>query len=69
MAENKRMKIVGLKQAGHSSKDLAKMVSFDLKTIYNVMKHFNDTGATVRKPKCGRKRSKRISRNSRRSVR
>ena len=51
------MKIVALKQAGHSSKDVAKMVSFDLKTVYNPMKHFNDTGTTVSKPKCGRKRS------------
>ena len=42
MAENKRMKIVALKQAGHSSKDVAKMVSVDLKTVYNVMKRFND---------------------------
>ena len=57
MAENKRMKIVALKQAGHSSKDVAKLVSVDLKTVYNVMKRFNDTGTTVSKPKCGRKRT------------
>ena len=53
MAENKRMKIIALKQAGHSSEDVAKMVSVDLKTVYNVIKRFNDTGTTVRKPKCG----------------
>ena len=80
MAENTRMKIVSLKQAGHSSKDVAKMVSVDLKTVYNVMKRFNDTGTTVSKPKCGRKRTvctkalvdvvrKQISRNLHRSVR
>ena len=57
MAKNERMQIVALKQAGHRSKDVAKMVSVDLKTVYNVMKRINDTSTTVRKPKCGRKRS------------
>ena len=47
MAENKRMNIFALRQAGHSSKDVAKMVSVDLKTVFNVMKRFNDTGTTV----------------------
>ena len=54
MAENKRMKIVALKQASHNSKDVAKMVSVDLKTVFNVIKRFNDTGTTVSKPKCGK---------------
>ena len=72
MAENKRIKIVALKQAGHSSKDVAKMVI--------VEKRFNDAGTTLSKRKCGRKRTlctkalgdvvrKRISRNLGRSVR
>ena len=57
MTENKRMKIFALKQAGHSSKYVVKMVSVDLKTVYKVMKSSNDKGTTVRKPKCGRKRT------------
>ena len=54
MAENRRIKIFAQKQAGHSSKDVAKIVSVDLKIVYNVMKRFNDTGTTVSKLYCGR---------------
>ena len=56
------------------------MFSVDLKTVYNVMKRFNDIDTTVSKPKCGRKRKvctkalvdfvcNRISQNPRKSVR
>ena len=74
----KRDQIVALKSAGASHKSISKQLKVCLKTVYNVLKRYQETGTTSSKPI--RKRSartkqlvdivrKKVSRNPRRSIR
>ena len=74
-----RDQIVALKTAGFSNQEVMKKLNVCRKTVFNVMKRFNETGSTSSKPIPGRKRSvrtkriteivkKRMKRNPRRSM-
>ena len=75
-----RDQIVALKKAGVSNKQVTTQLNVCRKTIYNVMKRFQECGTTSSKPIPGRNRSvrtrriievvkKRVRRNPRRSMR
>ena len=50
----KRDQIVALKNAGIPNKDIDKQLNMSRKTVYNVWKHYNDTGTTTSKQIPGR---------------